>query len=224
VSDKRLVIVNKRYSSWSLRAWLMLRMANLPFEEIWLDLAEPESKQTILRYNPAGKVPVLLDGDLTVYDSLAIGEYVNEVYAGGRFLPTDQEARAIARSACAEMHAGFPNLRQALPMDLGREPSPVDGLSPETNLEIARVLSLWDGLRQRYGDDGEFLFGAWGLPDAMFTPVAARLHHYGVGMDQLPRAKAYCDALRSLPAYQEWLDAAMEEPERPQFSREGYNR
>jgi glutathione S-transferase len=155
---------------------------------------------------------VLVDGDLTVCDSAAILEYVNESYAGGKLLPADAGKRAAARSVCAEMHAGFSHLRQNFPMNLAR---PVTMLPPdeETAAEIRRILSLWEGLLEAHEEEGPYLFGAWGLADCMYLPVATRFFHYGVDLSGHPRSAAYVEQLYALPSFQEWREAALSETE-----------
>jgi len=219
LNERLLVIGNKRYSSWSLRGWLPLKISGVTFEERLVDLAKADMKQEIRKFNPAERVPVLVEGSLTIHDSLAIGEYINEVYAQGQLLPAEKDQRARARSVCAEMHAGFPSLREELPMDLGRNPNPVDNLSENCHREIDRILSLWQQLRQEHHGQGHYLFGAWSLADAALTPVAARFFHYAIPMGHVPLAEAYCHQTLHLPAFIEWRTAALSEPVYPQFGR-----
>lgn len=216
VSDLTLVIGNRNYSSWSLRPWLALKMTGVAFEEVLIVLRRPETKAEILLHSAAGKLPVLKHGDLTVWDSLAICEYIAETWPEAGLLPEDARARAVARSVMSEMHAGFPNLRRELPMDIGKlSPLAQNGVTPgeETRLEIARVQQLWQDCRGRFGKGGDFLFGRFGIADAMFAPVATRFRSYGVSLD--PVSAAYVDAIYALPAMQDWCAAAAKEAPLP---------
>jgi len=208
-----LVIGNKNYSSWSLRPWLALRVAGLDFEELRIGLYQPDSREQILRHSPAGKVPILHDGDVTVWDSLAICEYAAELAPGAGLWPGDRAARAFARSISAEMHAGFAALRNALPMNLrisgarlAKRPS------PEAQADIARITAIFEECRARHGAGGEFLFGRFTIADAMFAPVATRFRSYSVPLP--PRSQSYADALCSLAPMREWIAAAVAEAER----------
>ncbi|WP_372015658.1 glutathione S-transferase family protein [Pseudoxanthomonas sp. 10H] len=205
-----LVIGNRNYSSWSLRPWLLLRQAGVDFEELRLPLDTPEFAARIGGYSPTGRVPVLCDGHLRVWDSLAICEYASERWLDGRGWPADPAARAVARSAAAEMHSGFAALRTQLPMDSRRRP---DGYrwDAAAQADIDRVQALWRELRSAHGGDGDFLCGAFGIVDAMYAPVAIRFAGYGVGLDAVGRA--YADALLALPAMREWRAAAEGEVE-----------
>ncbi|MGO4727870.1 MULTISPECIES: glutathione S-transferase family protein [unclassified Inquilinus] len=207
--DLRLVIGNQRYSSWSLRPWLALAHHEVPFEEVVIPLYGPGSKEAILRHSPAGKVPVLRDGDLTVWDTLAILEYLAERFPEWSLWPRDPARRALARSVSAEMHSGFAALRDVLPMDvLAREPDrPRD---PATEADIARIATIWRQCREASAADGPFLFGAFGAADCMYAPVVFRFDRYGVPLD--PACRAYVDAMLALPAMQRWVEAARAEP------------
>ncbi|MPZ12772.1 MAG: glutathione S-transferase, partial [Kiloniellaceae bacterium] len=156
MAQLEIVIGNKRYSSWSLRGWLALAMTGQPFAEqlVWLD--KPATKGEILASNPSGRVPALIDGELVVWDSLAIGEYLAERFPEAGLWPADPAARALARSVVAEMHAGFAALRQHLPMDLGTQ-DPTRGRRPEAQADIARIIALWQDCRARHGQGGPFL-------------------------------------------------------------------
>ncbi len=207
MSTLRIVIGDKAYSSWSLRAWLILKMSGLPFEEIKVKLRQPDTAAAIRRYSPSGKVPLLYDGDLRVWESLAIGEYLAERVKTLALWPADGEARAVARAVSAEMHAGFAALRRELPMDCGRR----ETKSPqgEAAADIARVTEIWRHCRATYGQGGPFLFGAFSVADGMFAPVASRFLTYDIPLD--PVSGAYRNALLALPAMQEWMrDAAAE--------------
>ncbi|MGH8666261.1 MAG: glutathione S-transferase family protein [Burkholderiales bacterium] len=204
----RLLIGNKNYSSWSLRAWLPLRHLEVPFEEERIALSEPGYKERIRAHSPAGKVPVLIDGDVTVWDSLAIGEYLADRYPEGGLWPAATVHRALARSYCAEMHSGFPELRTHMPMNI-RSSYPGRGRTPAVAADIARIGQIWRECLSRSG--GPFLFGAFGLMDAMYAPVAMRFLTYAVELEA--ELAAYVDRIWNLPAMQEWRAAAAAETE-----------
>jgi len=210
---RTLVIGNKTYSSWSLRPWLVLRAAGIPFDEIVIPLYRADSKQAILRHSPGGKVPVLIDGDAVVFESLAICEHAAELAPDARLWPADRVARAHARSIGAEMHAGFLALRSAMPMNLrvrgarlAKEPS------AEVRADVARIVEIVEDCRARFGAGGPFLFGAFGIADAMFAPVATRFRSYGVSVPKV--AQAWCDAVLATEPFLEWERAAAAETER----------
>jgi glutathione S-transferase len=213
-----LVIGNKNYSSWSLRPWLALRMAGVAFEEVRIPLYDTGSQPEIRRWSPAGKVPVLRDGERTIWESLAICEYAAEELAPGAGLwPAETAARAHARTISAEMHAGFSALRQALPMNLRAEGARIP-IAPAVQAEIDRVVAIWEECRARHGaakpsgaSGGPFLFGAFTNADAMYAPVVTRFHSYGVALP--PAAQAYAGAVRALAPLQEWTAAGVAEPE-----------
>ncbi len=207
-----LIIGNRRYSSWSLRAWIGLRESGVTFREEWISLYQPGTSERMRGFSGAGRVPILVDGDLTVYDSMAILEYANEAYAGGRLLPRNRARRALVRSVCAEMHAGFPNLRDNLPMDLGRAAAPLP-VDDATEVEIGRILSLWQELLERHEGEGPYLFGEFGLADCVYLPVVTRFHHYGVPLAAYPRSEGYVTGMYALPAFAEWREAALLETE-----------
>jgi glutathione S-transferase len=209
VASLTLVVGNKRYSSWSLRPWLAMRQAGIAFDEIVIPLYRAESKAALLAHSPAGKVPVLVHGDRAVWDSLAIMEYLAESVPQAGLWPADPEARALARSISAEMHAGFAALRAGMPMDL-REHRRGQGRSEAVAADIERVSAIWRDCRTRFGAGGPFLFGAFSAADAMYAPVATRFRTYGVALD--PVCEAYADAVLVLPAFLEWQAAAQEEP------------
>jgi glutathione S-transferase len=207
-----LVIGNKRYSSWSLRAWIALKSLGLEFREHRIALFQPESKRMLLRFSPAGRAPVLIDGELTVHDSMAIMEYANERYGAGKLLPESVEARARVRAVCAEMHAGFPELREHLPMNLGRKPARL-ATGVDTAQEIGRVLDMWERLREEHQALGPHLFGARSMADCMYLPVVTRFLHYGVDLGNHPHAAAYVEHMYALPDFQQWRRAAAAEQE-----------
>ncbi len=205
-----LVIGNKNYSSWSLRPWLLLRHFGVPFTEVLLPLDTPEFHERVGALSPSRRVPALHDGDLVVWDSLAICEYANDRWLAGRGWPAALEQRALARSAAAEMHSGFAALRGQLPMNLRRQPREPhwDGAAES---DIRRVQELWGRLRSG-AQDGDFLFGGFGIVDAMFAPVCVRFRGYGVRLD--PVCSAYVEAIHALPAMREWAAAGLAETAR----------
>jgi len=197
-----LVIGNKNYSSWSLRPWIAMKVFGFPFDERRIPLDTPGTKAEILKVSPAGKVPVLIDGSTTVWDSLAILEYLAE--RNPRLWPSQPAVRARARSVSAEMHSGFPNLRSHMSMNV-RKRYPGKGHSPEVHPEIARIVQIWNE------SERPFLFGPFCAADAMYAPVVLRFRTYEV---ELPRAcRAYMEAMLELPAMQEWIAAAERETE-----------
>lgn len=206
----QLVIGNKNFSSWSLRPWLLLKQAGLPFREIPVRLRQADTKAQILAHSPSGKVPALIDGNLTVWDSLAICEYLAEKASLNQvdLWPADPKARAEARSVSAEMHSGFAALRQHMSMEVAAS-RPGEGQTPEVLADIARIAALWTSCRERFAAAGPFLFGDFSVADAMYAPVAFRFHTYGVELP--PLAAAYRDTLLALPAMQEWAADARAE-------------
>ncbi|WP_148714431.1 glutathione S-transferase family protein [Chitinolyticbacter meiyuanensis] len=204
----RLLIGNKNYSSWSLRPWLVLKHAGIAFEETLVPLYQDDSKARILKDSPSGKVPALSDGDLVVWDSLAIVEYLAEKFPERGIWPADPAARAVARSVCAEMHAGFTQLRTHLSMDIrGRKTAQIDAA---TQAEIDRILAIWTDCRNRFGDTGPFLFGTFSAADAFYAPVVTRFVTYGVAVPD--SARQYMTAVLALPAMQQWLADGAAEP------------
>lgn len=204
-----LVIGNKNYSSWSLRGWLMLEAFDLPFKEVQLKLFTDEFYQQLAQYNAASKVPVLVDGDVVVWDSLAICEYINERHLDGKGWPADPTLRAQARAIANEMHSGFMGLRAEMPMNC-RARRTVEP-SAQALADIQRVDQLWSGLREQHGNQGDWLFGTFSIVDVMFAPVALRFMTYGIELS--PPAQAYAEALRQHPAMQAWLADALLETE-----------
>lgn len=205
----KLVIGNKNYSSWSMRPWLALRANDIPFDEVFIPLYTGEAdKQRILNFTHSGKVPALIDGDITIWDSLAIIEYAAERFPDARLWPQDRASRAHARSISAEMHSGFSALRNECGMNLHR-PVGAIALSPDARADIARVQQIWIECRERYGKAGPFLFGTFGGADAMFAPVVHRFRTYLVPV--APEAQAYMDTMMALPAFQEWTRAGLAE-------------
>ena len=203
---RKLVIGDKNLSSWSLRPWLALRVASLPFAEINIRLGQPDSRTTILRHTSSGKVPCLIEGDLLIWDSLAICEYAAEL--APQLWPANAAARAEARAVSAEMHSGFTALRQNMPMNVCAE-KPGVGRTPETEADIERIVAIWQSCRARHGGAGPFLFGTFSIADAMYAPVIWRFHTYAVEVPSA--ARAWMDTMRALPAMQEWRAAAATE-------------
>ncbi len=206
-----LVIGNKNYSSWSLRPWLVLRQAGIPFEEVRIPLYRPDTLDELKAWSPSGLVPLLRDGELKVWDSLAICEYMNERFPEHQLWPADAAARAVARSVSAEMHAGFMGLRSAMCVNI-RARYPGQGRTPECLKDIERILALWSDCRARFGVGGDFLFGHFSIADAMYAPVVLRFQTYGVPLEGV--ARAYADAILALPALQAWMADALAETER----------
>lgn len=205
-----LVIGNKNYSSWSLRPWLAMKQVGLDFKEVRIALYTPTAPQEIRQYSPAGKVPILLDDSLTVWDSLAICEHLAEHYPTKHWWPKDKAARVVARSVSAEMHSGFQTLRQNMPMNC-RARLPGKGMSSNVQADIDRITAIWRDCRQNFGGGGEMLFGEFTIADAMFAPLVSRFTTYGVQLD--PISSAYAEAIWALPAMQEWATAAQTEME-----------
>ena len=204
-----LVIGNKLYSSWSMRPWLLLKQLGIAFDEVMIPLHQPDTKARILKHSPGGKVPILIEGDVTVWESLAIMDHVGETYDDAEVWPRDPHARAMARSVAAEMHAGFQALRSGCPMNLGKRFAERDR-GPDVARDVARVTEIFREARERFGAGGPFLFGEFSAADAMYAPVVTRLDTYAIPVDRVSRD--YMDAILSLPAFREWLGAALDEP------------
>jgi len=210
MADLKLVIGNKAYSSWSLRPWLLLREAGIAFKEIRIPLYTPESPQRIREHSPSGYVPVLIDGATRVWDSLAICEYVNERFPQTQGWPEAAAVRAVARSVSAEMHSGFAAVRTELPMNVRGRRSGVTP-SPAARTGIDRIVEIWRDCRERFGAGGSFLFGRFGIADAMYAPVVTRFATYGVELTGA--ARDYAAAVQALPSLREWVEAARAESE-----------
>ena len=205
-----LVIANKNYSSWSLRPWLLLKQFGIAFDEVRIPLDQPDSAQRLRESSPSGRVPVLRDGSLTVWDSLAICEYLAEKFPQLSLWPASLEARATARSISAEMHSGFATLRENMTMNC-RKHLPGKGRAPGVQQDIDRITEIWRDCRTRYGAGGDMLFGKFCIADAMFAPVTFRFVTYAVDTD--PVSAAYIKAVQALGPMQDWLAAARAEPE-----------
>jgi glutathione S-transferase len=209
----QLVVGNKNYSSWSMRPWVLLREAGIPFEEVQLKFNEKDGGLTvggIERFSAAGKVPVLMVEGEPVWDSLAICETAAELFPDKQLWPADAKARRLARSICAEMHSGFQGVRGQMPMNIrGRHPG--KGMTPESKRDIERIVEIWTTCRARFGAGGPLLFGRFSIPDAFFAPVVTRFQTYAVA---LPKpAQEYCNAVLALGAVREWMDGALREKE-----------
>jgi glutathione S-transferase len=205
-----LIIANKNYSSWSLRPWLAMKVAGIAFEETLISLDAPDFKTRLVALSGgAGKVPLLIDGEIRVWESLAILEYLAEKFPGAALWPREAAARAHARSIASEMHAGFLPLRRQLPMNVRRPVIP-RALEADAAADVARIDKIWNECRIRFGDSGPFLYGAFGAADAMYAPVVSRFHTYAVTVSAT--SAAYMRALMSLPAWRDWHEAAGREP------------
>jgi len=206
----KLIVGNKNYSSWSMRPWIAMKATDIPFEETVISLDAPNFKQVVGPVSGTGKVPVLIDGDVRIWESLAILEYLAEKFPNAGLWPAEAAARAFARAVSNEMHAGFVPLRRHMPMNMWR-PVIKRELTPEASANVQRIGLMWSECRMRYGSKSgrPFLFGGFGAADAMYAPVVARLHTYGV--DVATTTKAYMDAVMALPAWREWHAAALKE-------------
>jgi glutathione S-transferase len=203
-----LTIGNKNYSSWSMRPWIAMKVAGIAFAETVISLDAAEFKPTLLRLSPVGKVPVLSDGDVHVWESLAILEYLAEKFPAAKLWPTDAKARAHARAIANEMHAGFVPLRRHCPMNFWR-PVKKRELAPDVAANVSRIDEMWSHCRAAFGSGGSFLFGAFTAADAMYAPVVSRFSTYAV--DVSAPSRAYMDAVMGLPAWSEWRAAALKE-------------
>jgi len=204
-----LVIGNKNYSSWSFRPWIAMKVAGIAFDEVVISLNAPDFKPRVAKVSGTGKVPVLDDNGVHVWESLAILEHLAERFPAAQLWPADPAARAHARAIAAEMHSGFVPLRRACPMNMWR-PVKKRELSDEVRANVRRIEAMWGECRSRYGAGGPFLFGSFGAADAMYAPVVARFHTYDVEVDAT--ARAYMAAVMALPAWVQWRDAALKEP------------
>jgi glutathione S-transferase len=204
-----LVIGNKNYSSWSFRPWIAMKVAGIAFDEVVISLDAPDFKPRVSRIAGTGKVPALADGDVHVWESLAILEYLAEKFPAARLWPDAPTARAHARAIASEMHAGFVPLRRACPMNMWR-PVRKRELGDDVLANVRRIEAMWRDCRARFGGGGPFLFGGFGAADAMYAPVVSRFHTYAVEVG--PEAQSYMDAVMALPAWAEWKAAAVKEP------------
>ncbi len=208
----KLIIGNRAYSSWSMRGWLAAKQSGEEFEELVVPMFDREwdKRREGDEFAPSlGKVPILWDGDLVVWDSLAIIEFLADRHGPALYWPEDEGARAVARSMSAEMHSGFSNLRRELPMNVRKSFPPV-ALSDPVREEVDRILQMWAQARARFGGTGDFLFGDWCAADIMYAPVVTRFITYGVPMPNF--AGIYMKAVLSQPHVAEWIDKAQDEP------------
>ncbi len=204
-----LVLSNKAYSSWSMRPWLAARATGQPFEEIVIPLRQPDTRQRILAHAPNGKVPILKAGPHVIWESLAFIEALADAFPDAGLWPADPVARAQARAISAEMHAGFPNLRRELPVDLKTPPAPIE-MSAEAEAEIERVFEVWRRARAAHGEGGPYLFGRFTAADAMYAPVVTRFVTYAVPFpDDL---SGYAKAVLAHPDMVAWAEAGRAEP------------
>lgn len=204
-----LIIANRNYSSWSMRAWLALEATGAEFDEVVVPLGQPDTREQILRWSPSGRLPALRDGDAVIWDSLAICEHLVERFPEAGLWPEDRKARAAARSVTAEMHSSFMALRSHMPMNL-RASRAGAGRGPGVDDDIRRVLEIWAGCRADFGANGELLFGSFTVADAFYAPVVSRFLTYGVAPEGA--AGAYMTSLWNLPSVRSWADAARAEP------------
>jgi glutathione S-transferase len=202
-----LILGNKNYSSWSLRPWIAMKVAGIPFEEVVIPLYEGDWEAQLAKYTPAGKVPVLIDGDTAVWESLAILEHLADKFPQADLWPKDAAARSQARVISAEMHAGFAPLRQNCPMNMWLPPKPRPQ-KEEVMANVHRIEEIWRECLTRW--HGPFLFGKFGAADAMYAPVVARFYNYGLPVSEGTRS--YMDRVRALPAWQEWRAESLKEP------------
>jgi glutathione S-transferase len=204
-----LVIGNKNYSSWSMRPWVAMHAFNIPFQEVRVLLDQSDTANKIAAYSACGRVPVLLAGEMTIWDSLAICEYLAEQFPEKHLWPQDVAARALARSVCAEMHAGFSSLRNTMSMSI-KGSYPGKGRTPGTQADIGRISEIWEECLSRFGHH-QFLFGEFSIADAYYAPVVMRFQTYGVSLP--PALNAYCARVRSHPAVARWITEALAETE-----------
>ena len=208
MSKLHLIVANKNYSSWSLRPWMALGMAGLPFSETVIQLDMPDTRKRIARHSKAGRLPVLHHGNHVIWDSLAILEYLAETFPEKTFWPKPAAARALARSVSNEMHSGFQALRNECPMNL-RRPRRKIQLSDAGLADVARIDRIWRDCRAKFGARGDFLFGRFSNADAMFTPVVTRLETYDIKVSRVSRA--YMNSILATPAFRRWKEDALKE-------------
>lgn len=205
-----LIIGNKNYSSWSLRPWVLMKQNNIPFQEDRLALFTDEAREVLSLYNSDFKVPLLKDGDLVVWDSLSILEYLSEQYLDNKGWPSNVKARAVARSLSAEMHSSFNCVRNELPMNCRKQFQDIQ-LSAGAESEIERIQMLWNTCREEFGEGGEWLFGEYSIADAMFAPIALRLKGYNISVGEA--AGTYIQSVLNQPCIKEWIEAGALETE-----------
>jgi glutathione S-transferase len=206
----KLIVGNKNYSSWSMRPWIAMRVFGIGFTDEVIPLYMPGSREKILAYSPSGKVPCLIDGDIVVWETLAILDYLADKFPDLAMWPRDLKARAMARAISSEMHAGFGPLRNHLPMNMHRDPKKPRDLTPEVLNNVARIDAIWSEARAQFRKEGPFLFGAFSNADAMYAPVVSRFASYSIKVSEPSRR--YMDAVMALPAWKEWETAGLAEP------------
>jgi glutathione S-transferase len=209
MADFKIILGNKNYSPWSFRAWLALKATGAEFEEEVIPLDETGTRDAILRHSPSGRVPALEHGKRTIWDSLAICEYLAELFPEAGLWPSEPGARAMARSVSAEMHSGFAALRASMPFNI-RASLPGKGKGDGVQGEINRIAAIWRSCRETHGGEGPYLFGTFTAADAMYAPIVGRFATYKVELDET--SMAYCAAIAAHPAYGEWLAEARNEP------------
>jgi glutathione S-transferase len=205
----KLIIGNKNYSSWSLRPWIAMRHAGIAFDEELVPLYEPGSREKVMQYSPTGTVPCLVDGDLTVWESLAILDYLADKFPDKKLWPEDLKARGHARAISSEMHSGFSALRQHCPMNMRRDRSKPRELPQQVKANVDRIDAIWSGTRERFGAGGPFLFGAFSAADAYYAPVVRRFLGFDVEMPD--DAVRYVATIDELPAMRAWVTAGLAE-------------
>ena len=205
----KLILANKAYSSWSLRPWILLAQLKIPFEEVVIPMDQPETRAQMLKYAPTGKCPSLQDGKITVWESLAIIEYIAGAHPEKTVWPKGKAARAHARSLANEMHAGFGALRQACPTNF-RRPVRAIALSDEVRADVARIEAAWAHAHETFGREGPYLFGRFSAADAMFAPVINRFHVYDIPVSK--QTRAYMETIMALPTWKAWIADAHAEP------------
>jgi glutathione S-transferase len=206
----KLIVGNKNYSSWSMRPWIAMRTFGLDFTDVVIPLYEPGSREKVLKYSPSGKVPCLIDGDVTVWETLAILDYLADKFPDIPMWPKDLKARGFARAISSEMHAGFVALRNHCPMNMRRDRTEPREMTPDVTANVARIEAIWSEARSRFGAGGPLLFGAFSNADAMYAPVVSRFASYSIPVGDVSRR--YMDATMALPAWKEWEEAGRIEP------------
>lgn len=210
MADLTLIIGNKNYSSWSLRPWFFMQFHQMGFEEIRVPLFTKDTDQQLSAYNSDSKVPVLQDGDLTVWDTLAIMEYLSETYLDNKGWPQDRKSRAFARSISAEMHSSYSHIRNELPMNCRKNFTHILP-SAEALREINRITHLWASCRQQHSNAGPWLFGGFSIADAMFAPIALRFNGYNINLSD--EAQSYVELILNHPAIKKWIESGKQELE-----------
>lgn len=210
MTEFTLIIGNRNYSSWSLRAWLALAASGAEFDDMVIPLRQADTRENILRHSPSAKVPVLRHGDTVIWESLAIAEYIAEHVPHGGLWPSSIGARAAARAVSAEMHAGFLAVRRAMPMNIrATPPAEAPVLGDDVRADVTRIEAIWRDCRRNFGGDDGLLFGGFTIADAMYAPMASRFRTFGVALGDT--ASAYVEAVLGHPLMVQWTDAALNE-------------